>query len=235
MNLIVRLLLDLGILRRAEREDPKIKSRPIAKKKLTKKEVFENANYDRDPIQAPRRFVEDDDSIVSLRQLLPIVVIGVVVMGLLIWASSVFVWSGETPEKKLRAEWQEKTHAMSCINLKKIIEEDPSNLPSLAWQFSYWEYMSSQTVYPSPRPVGECHQQTGYLLKDIERCGKYNAGFGCKTYYFPRDETTKTITFPHGWFYIDSITDEKFTSPNSFIANYYPQLSDWHVVINGTG
>ncbi len=235
MNLIVRLLLDLGILRRAEREDPKIKSRPTAKKKLTKKEVFENADYTRDPIQAPRRFIEDDDNIISLRQLLPIVIIGVVVMGLLVWASSVFVWSGETPEKKLRAEWQEKTHAMSCMNLKKIIEEDPSNLPSVAWQFSFWEYMSSQKVYPSPRPVNQCFHETGYLLKDINRCATLGAFVGCNTYQFARDEKTKTITFPHDWFFIDSMTDVKFTDPNSFIANYYPELFDWHGVINGTG
>lgn len=224
----------MGILKPAHGTWAEIKSKQTAKNKLTRKEEFEKADYSRDPIQAPRRMPNDVDTI-STRSLIVIVVSILAVIGVLGYALSGVSTEYISPEREVRTEWQMKTRTMDCMALKIIIEQEPSDLPNTAIQFSYWEYTGAERVYPSPRPDDECYLQTGYLLDDVERCKFYGGFGGCNGYFFTRDETTKTIYFPKNWSYIDSLTNEKFTNPNAYIAKYYPDLKKWNGVINGTG
>jgi len=246
LNLIVRLLLEIGIFKPAHGTWSEIKSRQTAKKKLTKtekfehrKEEFEHADYTRDPIQAPRRMPDDADTI-SIRSFIIIMSVVLIIVGLLAYAMNEWIFTGITPitpERELRAEWQSKTRIMTCMELKNIIEEDSDSLPSVAWQFSYWEYTGNERFYPSPRPDDECHLQAGYLDKDIKRCARYGTAFSlddCTEYVFTRNKETMTITFPHDWSFIDRFSQKKFTDPNEYITSYYPELGSWHGIINGS-
>lgn len=236
MNLIVRLLLELGIVQPAEGKWSEIKARQRAKIKLTDQERFESTDFTHDPIQAPRRYVAPSESFVSWMHLIPILVIGIGAISLLIWASNEWVWSDKTDEKLLRAEWQNKTRTMSCLELKKIIENDPEDLPNVAWSFSSWEYKSMKDWYPSPRPDNECYEKTGWLRNDVEACDGRKTIFGCYNYKFPRDEEAMTITFPKDWHYVDPNTETRITIPEEYLASYHPKLVNekWRVIINGT-
>ncbi len=232
MNLIVRLLLELGILKLKQGDWAEIKNRQKAEKRLTKQQVLDETDFSHDPITAPRRAQDDNDfRLASWRETIITFIVATVVIGLLVYASSVWVWSDHTPEKDLRAEWQNKTRNMTCMGLKQIIENDPSNLPSVAWQFSYWEYVGAEKVYPSPRPDDQCYKETGYLKDDVKKCGRYGVGFSCEPYLFERDESTKTIHFPNDWFYIDLQTEKRYTNPQEYINDIHPDLRKWNAII----
>lgn len=156
-------------------------------------------------------------------------------------------------EKQARAYWQPEVQRMSCLELKKIIDSEPSwgdppfNTPpdievveNVKRTFSTWEYMDRELVFPSPRGR-ECIDELGYPKNAVGYC-EHSKRYYCAAYNFTRSDEVdrwfrddnpqlKTMWFPKDWFYTDPFTMEIYTEPNEFLQKYRPDLAYYNGVI----
>ncbi len=232
-NPLILFLLRIGLIRLKEVQiteddiDRDLKRIEQKTKKLSKKEEFERADYSRDPIQAPRHYVEYDNTDDYTRMVsIGIIMVGVIIGAVLLvsFTNVLGVERGESEMSKFRKDTMIKIQNMPCNELK-ILAETPwgnSEKYDTPIMFAKWEYENNERSFPSPRQ-DECMIELGWLKETVTKCSKSGRSW-CQDqdYVFPR--SNGEIKFPSNWFYVDA-TGKKWEDPNNFLIEFYPDLA----------